>query len=83
MSDIECLVFLPQKQETYQSVVHVLVPTESGEMDIYPDHADCFATLTDADVRIAKSDKTTVTVHVAEGGCYFSKNKFVLFVATP
>ena len=82
MSDIECLVFLPEKQQTYQYVSHVAVATESGDMDIYADHADCFAAITDGDVRIVNADRTVETIHVKEGGCYFSQNRLVLFVSS-
>lgn len=82
MSDIECLVFLPQEKKTFEYVSHVSVATESGDMDIYADHADCFAAITGGDVRIVKSDKTVETIHIQEGGCYFSQNRFVLFVSS-
>ena len=82
MNTISCQIFLPDKQETHEAVGHVALTAESGDMDIYADHADCFAAITDGDVRIVKTDESTETLHVGVGGCYFSDNRFVLFVAS-
>ncbi len=82
MSTIACSVYLPNKEEKYDKVAHVLVPSESGELDIYPGHAECYALVSGTDVVISMTDKKQMTVHVLEGGCYFADNRFVLFVSS-
>ncbi|HUD18966.1 MAG TPA: hypothetical protein VMR81_00785 [Patescibacteria group bacterium] len=81
MSTISCSIYLPNKEEKYDKVAHVVVPSESGELDIYPGHAECYALVSGADVKIITTDGKEIALHVPEGGCYFANNRFVLFVS--
>jgi len=81
MTPIQCSIFLPQKMETYDKVTKVVVPSENGVMEIYPDHADCFVAVSTGDVEIFQQNGISVPVHVGEAGCYFTQNIFVLFVS--
>ncbi len=77
---MQCIISTPTKTETYDKIISVTLPTESGVIQIKPGHAEYITETVSGDVLCVTTTQKRIQIQVQNGICSVVNNIVTIVV---
>jgi F0F1-type ATP synthase epsilon subunit len=71
---INCAIATPEKMTNYQSLASLVLPADSGEMQVLPGHAECFVLLQKGEIVLHHQSGEKNVLAIDGGECHIENN---------
>ncbi len=75
---ITCQIIFPTKKENFNQIKSVILPSESGEVEILPNHSKAFFVLKKDGFVLLKKEKETKKISINGGISFFENNNLII-----